>query len=202
MNNAELTSRMQQTWATGDFNRVAMGILDVSDALVRAVDVRPGEQVLDVACGSGNAALAAARRYADVVGLDYVPSLIARARLRCRGRRQPRSNSRSAMSQALPVRSSGAARESSRRPAAYLRWPAPGRGAARALVRVHLDGHTRSHSGVARDRHGRQRLAHEEHGTAASGANGDGAPPEHGRRRDSLYSAATVSRTRRTFFRT
>ena len=82
MNNAELTSRMQQTWATGDFNRVAMGIVHVSDALVRAVDVRPGERVLDVGCGSGNAALAAARRYADVVGLDYVPSLIARARLR------------------------------------------------------------------------------------------------------------------------
>ena len=82
MDNSALTSRMQQTWATGDFNRVAVGILDASDALVRAVDVRPGERVLDVACGSGNAALAAARRYADVVGLDYVPALIARARLR------------------------------------------------------------------------------------------------------------------------
>jgi ubiquinone/menaquinone biosynthesis C-methylase UbiE len=82
MNNQELTSRMQQTWAAGDFNRVALAIVEASDTLVRSVDVRPGERVLDVACGSGNAALAAARRYADVTGVDYVPTLIERARLR------------------------------------------------------------------------------------------------------------------------
>ena len=82
MNNAELTARMQQTWAAGDFNRVALGITEASQALVSAVDVRPGERVLDVACGSGNAALAAAHRHAEVVGLDYVPALIERARKR------------------------------------------------------------------------------------------------------------------------
>jgi ubiquinone/menaquinone biosynthesis C-methylase UbiE len=82
MNNSELTARMQQTWAAGDFNRVALGITEASQALVRAVDVRPGERVLDVACGSGNAALAASHRHAEVVGLDYVPALIERARKR------------------------------------------------------------------------------------------------------------------------
>ncbi len=82
MNNAELTARMQQTWAAGDFNRVALGITEASQALVSAVDVRPGQRVLDVACGSGNAALAAAHRHAEVVGLDYVPALIERARKR------------------------------------------------------------------------------------------------------------------------
>lgn len=78
----DTTARMQQTWAAGDFNRIAVGIIEASEQLVNAADVRPGEQVLDVACGSGNAALIAARRHADVVGLDYVPTLIERAELR------------------------------------------------------------------------------------------------------------------------
>jgi SAM-dependent methyltransferase len=44
--------------------------------------VTAGERVLDVACGNGNAALAAARRFALVTGVDYVPSLLDRARTR------------------------------------------------------------------------------------------------------------------------
>lgn len=39
-------------------------------------------QVLDVACGSGTAALVAARRYCQVAGIDYVPELIERAQRR------------------------------------------------------------------------------------------------------------------------
>jgi SAM-dependent methyltransferase len=50
--------------------------------LCEAVDLRAGEQVLDVACGSGNAALAAARRFCQVTGIDYVPALLDRARRR------------------------------------------------------------------------------------------------------------------------
>jgi SAM-dependent methyltransferase len=49
------------------------------EALCEAVDLRSGESVLDVACGNGNAALAAARRFAQVTGVDYVPALLARA---------------------------------------------------------------------------------------------------------------------------
>src|SRR5262249_54057997 len=44
--------------------------------------LRAGERVLDVACGNGNATLAAARRFARVTGVDYVPALIARGRAR------------------------------------------------------------------------------------------------------------------------
>jgi len=77
-----ITSRLQQTWATGDFNVIAMTVVPVSDALVAAVDPRPGQRVLDVACGSGNAALIAARRFCRVTGVDYVPALIERARQR------------------------------------------------------------------------------------------------------------------------
>ncbi|WSG47989.1 methyltransferase domain-containing protein [Dactylosporangium sp. NBC_01737] len=44
--------------------------------------MRAGERVLDVACGNGNASLAAARRFCQVVGVDYVPALLERARRR------------------------------------------------------------------------------------------------------------------------
>lgn len=79
---AALTNRQQQAWATGDFNVIALSILAASEDLIAAVDPQPGQQVLDVACGSGNAALVAARRYCDVTGIDYVQPLIARARQR------------------------------------------------------------------------------------------------------------------------
>jgi hypothetical protein len=57
-------------------------ILIVSELLIEALDVHSTERVLDVATGSGNAALAAARRGCAVVGLDYVPALLERARRR------------------------------------------------------------------------------------------------------------------------
>ena len=79
---AAVTTRQQATWATGDFHVIARQAVPVSEVLVQAIDVRPGERVLDIACGSGNAALAAARRNADVVGVDFVPSLIERAKQR------------------------------------------------------------------------------------------------------------------------
>jgi SAM-dependent methyltransferase len=46
--------------------------------------LRSGERVLDVACGNGNAALAAARRFAQVTGVDIAPNLIAQARRKAR----------------------------------------------------------------------------------------------------------------------
>lgn len=79
---AAVTNRQQQTWATGDFNVIALSIFPVSEQLVEAVDPHAGQRVLDVACGSGNAALIAARRYCDVTGVDYVPALVERARQR------------------------------------------------------------------------------------------------------------------------
>src|SRR5262245_44273165 len=72
----------QRVWATGDFAVIALSVVPVAEALVAAVNPRAGQRVLDVACGSGNAALAAARRYCDVVGLDYVPSLLESGRRR------------------------------------------------------------------------------------------------------------------------
>lgn len=77
-----VTSSQQKTWSSGDFNQIARQNVGMAEALCAAVDPHPGESVLDVACGSGTAALVAERRYCDVVGLDYVPELVERARVR------------------------------------------------------------------------------------------------------------------------
>ncbi len=77
-----LTRTQQETWATGDFHEVSRQNAWMAEDLVRTVDPHAGERVLDVACGSGTAALVAARRYCEVTGIDYVPALIERARRR------------------------------------------------------------------------------------------------------------------------
>jgi SAM-dependent methyltransferase len=77
-----ITERQRATWSEGDFNVLALGVMPASEGIVAAVDVHAGERVLDVACGSGNAALVAARRNAEVNGIDYVPALIERAKAR------------------------------------------------------------------------------------------------------------------------
>ena len=79
---AAIKQRQQATWASGDYHMIGTQILIVSELLIEALDLHSTERVLDVATGSGNAALAAARRGCAVVGLDYVPALLERARLR------------------------------------------------------------------------------------------------------------------------
>jgi ubiquinone/menaquinone biosynthesis C-methylase UbiE len=77
-----IKQRQRATWASGDYHRIATQIQIVSELMIEALDVRSTELVLDVATGSGNAALAAARRGCSVVGVDYVPGLLDRARRR------------------------------------------------------------------------------------------------------------------------
>ena len=77
-----IKGRQQATWASGDYHMIGTQIVIVSELLIEALDVHSTERVLDVATGSGNAALAAARRGSSVVGVDYVPELLERARLR------------------------------------------------------------------------------------------------------------------------
>jgi SAM-dependent methyltransferase len=79
---AALKRRQQGTWAAGDFSVVAARIVFQAEHLCETADVQAGWRVLDVATGSGNAALAAARRGCDAVGVDYVPALLERGRLR------------------------------------------------------------------------------------------------------------------------
>ena len=78
----EIKAKQQRTWASGNYSAVASRILPMAELLVDAADLRAGTSVLDVATGSGNAALAAARCGCDVTGLDYVPALLERGRAR------------------------------------------------------------------------------------------------------------------------
>lgn len=81
-NYAALKQRQQATWASGDFSVVASRILFQAEQLCETADLQAGWRVLDVATGSGNAALAAARRGCVAVGCDYVPALLERGRIR------------------------------------------------------------------------------------------------------------------------
>src|SRR6186713_618542 len=74
--------RQQKMWASGDYAAVAARIHPMAERLCESADLVAGSRVLDVATGSGNAAIAAARRECDVVGIDYVPALLERARVR------------------------------------------------------------------------------------------------------------------------
>lgn len=81
---AAIKQRQQATWASGDFAIVGTTLQIVGESLAEAADVRAGERVLDVAAGNGNATLAAARRFAEVVSTDYVPALLDKGRERAR----------------------------------------------------------------------------------------------------------------------
>jgi SAM-dependent methyltransferase len=73
---AKLKQGARATWAAGDFPAIALRqIWEVGERIVRRIDVRPGEDVLDVACGSGNAAIRAAQAGGTVVGVDLTPEL-------------------------------------------------------------------------------------------------------------------------------
>jgi ubiquinone/menaquinone biosynthesis C-methylase UbiE len=74
--------QQQATWASGDYSAIGTPLLITSELLCEAAGLRAGERVLDVAAGNGNTALAAARRNAEVIALDYVPELLERARAR------------------------------------------------------------------------------------------------------------------------
>ena len=75
-------ARQQKTWASGDYSVIASRIVLVSELTVDAADLEAGSRVLDIACGNGNATLAAARSGAHAVGVDYVPELLEGARSR------------------------------------------------------------------------------------------------------------------------
>jgi ubiquinone/menaquinone biosynthesis C-methylase UbiE len=69
-------------WETGDYTRVGNTLQIMAELLVESADVRAGQSVLDVAGGQGNAAMAAARRFADATAVDYATNLLAKGRQR------------------------------------------------------------------------------------------------------------------------
>ncbi|MBA4116765.1 MAG: class I SAM-dependent methyltransferase, partial [Rubrobacter sp.] len=84
---AAIKERQQRAWASGDYAMFGAALLIMSELLCEAVDLRPGQTVLDVATGSGNTALAAARRSCETTGIDYVPALLERGRERAAAER-------------------------------------------------------------------------------------------------------------------
>lgn len=85
---AAIRDVQQKTWSEGDFAMVASLVSMPSEQLAESLEIIPGERVLDVACGSGNAALAAARRaWGNTVGVDFVPALLERGRERAAAER-------------------------------------------------------------------------------------------------------------------
>jgi len=79
---AALTQRQKLMWAEGDYADIARTIEPVAREVLDAVGMQAGETLLDVATGTGNAALEAARRGARVTGLDLTPELLSIARQR------------------------------------------------------------------------------------------------------------------------
>src|SRR5512132_145874 len=77
-----LTERVRATWTAGDFGRIAKGYVRGSGECVARLGLDQGEPVLDVACGTGNVSLPAARIGAAVTGIDIAPNLVAQAKAR------------------------------------------------------------------------------------------------------------------------
>lgn len=75
-------TKQQAAWAAGDYAVIGSTLQIVGESLCEALDLRGGERVLDVAAGNGNATLAAARRWCDVLSTDYVDTLLERGKAR------------------------------------------------------------------------------------------------------------------------
>lgn len=82
-----IKAKQWQAWSTGDYAQVGTTLQIVGERLVEALDLRPGQRVLDVAAGNGNASLAAARCWCEVVSTDYVPAWLEKGRERAHAER-------------------------------------------------------------------------------------------------------------------
>src|SRR5215472_19369704 len=78
----KLKQRMRETWMAGDFGQIARYSARAAAEFVDRLNIQPRTRVLDVACGTGNLAIPAARRGAEVSGADIAPNLLEQARQR------------------------------------------------------------------------------------------------------------------------
>jgi SAM-dependent methyltransferase len=79
-----LTARARAVWTGGDFLPIAKSFASGAESFIARLALDAGERVLDVACGTGNLAIPAARAGARVTGIDIAPNLIAEARQEAR----------------------------------------------------------------------------------------------------------------------
>lgn len=76
---ALLKSGMKAAWMAGDFGQIAGSISGEAEKFVARLNLKPGVRLLDVACGTGNSAIPAARAGAKVTGLDIATNLLEQA---------------------------------------------------------------------------------------------------------------------------
>jgi SAM-dependent methyltransferase len=74
-----LTARTRATWMAGDFGKIAESYAPGAAEFITRLNFRPSDRVLDVACGTGNLAVPAARAGAQVIGIDIAPNLLEQA---------------------------------------------------------------------------------------------------------------------------
>jgi len=77
--NDTLTQRSRGIWSAGDYDRIARGFRHEGVDFVDRLGLLSTDQVLDLACGSGNLTIPAARSGASVIGLDLIPTLLEAA---------------------------------------------------------------------------------------------------------------------------
>lgn len=87
MKNTEMTPEMETLktklrtiWIAGDFGQIAKILTEGANEFIERLNLQAGQRLLDVACGTGNLALPAARQGAQVTGIDIAPNLIEQAR--------------------------------------------------------------------------------------------------------------------------
>jgi len=81
----QLKQRLHNTWMAGDFGQIARYSARGAAEFVDRLAISRGMRVLDVACGTGNLAIPAARKGAQVIGVDIAPNLVEQARQRAAG---------------------------------------------------------------------------------------------------------------------
>jgi SAM-dependent methyltransferase len=84
---AQLKSNLKASWMAGDFGQIANYSVKAGEDFVARTEIEPGTRVLDVACGTGNTALPAARSGGLVTGVDIAPNLLEQARKRAAAER-------------------------------------------------------------------------------------------------------------------
>lgn len=81
---SDLKAKLKATWMSGDFDKIARVIAAGGEEFISRLQLKPGARLLDVACGTGNLSIPAARAGAVVTGIDIATNLLATARERAR----------------------------------------------------------------------------------------------------------------------
>ena len=85
----KIKGKQKTAWETGDYSMIGTTLQIASEELCEQMDLRAGSKVLDLCTGSGNTAISAARRWCNVIGIDYAPQLLEQARERAHAERLP-----------------------------------------------------------------------------------------------------------------